>query len=190
MNGKRRARAIRKSGRTHEEYVLLPLKLQHGFKVWTYKRWEAACREKKRLPSRIIVRDMPFTTIYGTQGKTEFWLRATDAAPAKGIAGGTPEKPLVCRIECKNQEASGSIDEKLPYLVMTLENFPEEDIILAAHIPGARVGAQEWLKKAIRNRELATEKSRSKRIILLSGDTEENTFRSWAYAAFHKDGGG
>jgi hypothetical protein len=73
----------------------------------------------------------PYTTLYGSEGTTEFMIRAENAEH-------TPEFPienapgqLVCRIECKWQQTAGSVDEKFPYLYLScVEAMPEKNIII------------------------------------------------------------
>lgn len=109
----------------------------HGFR-------EVAFSEYKRLssllpgltPPDLLVRRVPYTSIYGHQGVTEFL--AVSAA-----------RSLAVRIECKWQQSKGSVDEKFPYLYLNcVQAMPESEIILLIDGNGYKPGALAWLKQA------------------------------------------
>ena len=89
-----------------------------------------------------LVKNYPYTSIYGHEGKTEFL-----AVSAR--------RNLRVRIECKWQQCSGSVDEKFPYLMENCRIMPEDRIIILVDGGGYKPGALAWLKKAA---EACTEK--------------------------------
>lgn len=78
----------------------------------------------------ILLKNAPYDSIYGGKCRSEFLL----CYEGRRI-----------RIECKTQNAHGSVDEKLPYLFnnMTLKNDEESIVILEGN--GFRPGARDWL---------------------------------------------
>jgi hypothetical protein len=96
--------------------------------------------------------NVPFTTIYNHDGNTEFLLIS--------------ERYNTCaRIECKWQQVSGSVDEKLPYLYLNaIEAMPENTIIILIDGQGWKHGAIQWLKDAVASKKYSNEINRSKQI--------------------------
>jgi hypothetical protein len=85
----------------------------------------------------LLLSDVPYTSIYGHSGKTEF------LALSKRLG-------LNMRIECKWQQSSGSVDEKLPYLYLNcLEAMPEDQILIIIDGEGFKPGAKNWLREAV-----------------------------------------
>lgn len=84
----------------------------------------------------VLVRRVPYTSIYGACSTSEFVLRWNDHS---------------VRIECRVQETSGSVDEKFPYLFQNArDRMPEPEVHLLLYGDGARVQAVEWLKRQCR----------------------------------------
>lgn len=82
-----------------------------------------------------LLRNAPYTSIYGCQSRSEFLYR--DCRLGRDI-----------RIECRWQQVAGSVDEKMPYLYMNaLLAMPEHEIWLVVEGGGARPEAIEWLKR-------------------------------------------
>ena len=82
----------------------------------------------------ILFKNVPYESIYGTKCRSEFLLRYEGRS---------------IRIECKSQESAGSVDEKLPYLMMNFtEKVTEEETIIITHGEGFRDGAIKWLREA------------------------------------------
>ena len=103
-----------------------------GFDVVNYKIWES---NKDKFGKELLLCNVPYQTIYGHNGKTEFVLLSeTDG--------------LEIRIECKWQQVSGSVDEKYPYLYLNCMQMPEETVFIIVDGGGAKKGAVEWLKDA------------------------------------------
>lgn len=73
------------------------------------------------VPQRYVIRNYPHTSIYGTPGRKEAYI----VAPAS--IGFTCDEHETVRIlvEAKWQEASGSVDEKMPFV---WQSFLESDI--------------------------------------------------------------
>tara|TARA_R110000851_G_scaffold103269_1_gene220123 strand:+ start:1243 stop:1722 length:480 start_codon:yes stop_codon:yes gene_type:complete len=82
----------------------------------------------------MLWKNVPYESIYGTKCRSEFLLAYNNRE---------------IRIECKSQESSGSVDEKLPYLVQNFtEKVKEEETIIIHHGDGFRAGAINWLREA------------------------------------------
>ena len=82
----------------------------------------------------ILYRNVPFKSIYGTLSRSEFVAQSTRLGRR-------------VRIECKNQDVSGSVDEKLPYLFLNMRDQTEEnEIVFVMSGDGFRNGAIAWLK--------------------------------------------
>lgn len=104
------------------------------------------------LPADLLLEDVPYTSIYGHSGKTEF-LALSDRLGLK------------MRIECKWQQANGSVDEKLPYLYLNcLEAMPEDQIMIVIDGEGFKPGAKAWLRAAVEEKRYRTPASAHKSI--------------------------
>jgi len=120
------------SGNTLERTVIATLESK-GFESEMYRKW---AKHPERYGNELLLRNVPFETIYGHRGNTEFLLRSERYA-------------LEIRIECKWQQSAGSVDEKFPYLYMNcVERMPEQRIIIIVDGGGAKLGAVTWLKEA------------------------------------------
>ena len=97
---------------------------------------------------RNIKRNAPYTSFYGNgQARTEFainvnWIIETIQANS-------------ARIEVKNQNIAGSVDEKLPDMLCKFwgEKYPEPVILFVLNGEGYKAGAKEWFKRCIENPE-------------------------------------
>lgn len=119
------------------EHVVMDTLSGKGFRVVPW-------RDYRKLPaafgSEVLVRDVPYDSIYGHAGKTEFVLHS-------GSRG------LSIRIECKWQQSPGSVDEKFPYLYLNaVEAMPEPSVFILVDGGGAKPGAVTWLRNAAHNR--------------------------------------
>lgn len=154
-----------KSGRILEGVIRSTLEgpRAHGFQVMDVGEYRLA-KQHARLPDRYLVKDFPYETIYRTKGETEFLLECNHVSATEAF----PEQPdFVCRIECKYQATSGSVDEKFPYLYLScVEAMPEKNIIILMEAKGARVEAVRWLTEAVRSQRYDPQKK--KRIVLMS----------------------
>lgn len=138
-----------------------------GFSLLSYKEWAG----KMRRPLRSVVRGVPFTTIYGTPGRTEF-----------GLVLDSPE--VYARVECKWQNTSGSVDEKFPYLAETFAAVDDPAVIL--------VYGGDWFEKSprgtaaiawMRARLSLLEQSGAKQIARVMTLAE---FMSWSQTRFSR----
>ena len=89
----------------------------------------------------LLVRRVPYQSIYGHRGVTEFLA----VSASRGLA---------IRIECKWQQSQGSVDEKFPYLYLNcIHAMPEREIILLIDGNGYKPGALAWLKQAVASQD-------------------------------------
>jgi len=84
-----------------------------------------------------IVKNWPYVSVYSSGDKTR--RGRTEIVFIKG-----KEKPI--RIECKWQQADGSVHEKYPYTIMSLYNCPEDRCILIYAGDAIVDDAIGWLK--------------------------------------------
>lgn len=106
-----------------------------GFTAVSHTDWIA---QPDAYPTDLLLKSVPFTTIYGSQGHTEFVLRS-------------PRLNGDVRIEAKWQQTPGSVDEKLPYLYLNASHFetmPEAHVVIVIDGGGWRDGALAWLRTA------------------------------------------
>jgi hypothetical protein len=107
--------------------------LSKGFTLINYRKWQKA---PEKYGKELLLTNVPFTTIYKHFGNTEF-LASSEKYNFK------------IRLECKWQQVSGSVDEKLPYLYLNcIEAMPEDYIIIIIDGGGFKAGSITWLKEA------------------------------------------
>jgi len=118
--------------------------------------------------SELLLKNVPYTTLYGSRGYTEFLLRSS-------------KYNLETRIECKWQQKAGSVDEKLPYTYLNcVEAVPEDDVIILVDGGGFRDGSISWLRQAAANR-LHVPTGKPNKIVRVMSTTE---FMTWANNTF------
>lgn len=152
------------SGNTLERTIMGTLESKN-FEVEYYRHWK---KNPSRYGGELLLRNVPYTTIYGHKGNTEFLLKSE-------------HYDLEIRIECKWQQVSGSVDEKFPYLYLNcLERMPEETIIIVVDGGGAKEGAVRWIKEAAETKKYGNELSAEKdlRVMDLTG------FLTWSNKTF------
>jgi hypothetical protein len=138
-------------GRTLESTIISTLQ-QKGFIVVPFSKWK---ENPAAFDAEILLTNVPYETIYGHKGKTEFKIVSKHFGEY--------------RIECKWQQSSGSVDEKFPYLYLNcIEKMPEENIIIIIDGQGAKQGAVEWLQQAARQKLYTNEITKSKNIKVMS----------------------
>lgn len=138
-----------------------------GFELVRYREWE---KNKEKFGSELLLENIPFKTIYGHNGNTEFLLISQTYH-------------LQVRIECKWQQVAGSVDEKLPYLYLNaIEAMPETALIILIDGAGWKPGALTWLKDAVKQKRYTSETNRSKEISVLS----LTEFFTWANQTFNR----
>ena len=120
-----------KNGSRLERFVAEDL-VNAGFSIMTYKQY---CRRvDSTLPDYFVVKEVPFTNIYGLPGKTEFVIH-------------TPEETI--RVECKSQDTPGSVREKIPFAVLNaIQRFPEEKVLIILEGEEMPKEITKWARKA------------------------------------------
>ena len=116
----------------------------HGFREVSFAEYEKIA-SGSTLPGvpvpDLLVRRVPYQSIYGHRGVTEFLA----VSASRGLA---------IRIECKWQQSQGSVDEKFPYLYLNcIHAMPEREIILLIDGNGYKPGALAWLKQAVASQD-------------------------------------
>jgi hypothetical protein len=124
-----------------------------GFQIIKYREW---VKYPSKFGKELLLENVPFKTIYDHHGNTEFLLISE-------------KYNLQIRIECKWQQVSGSVDEKLPYLYLnTIEAMPENTIMILIDGSGWKLGALKWLKDAVKQKKYTTEKNKNKNIMIFN----------------------
>lgn len=140
------------SGNTLEKTVIGTL-ISKGFQAVMYRDY---IKKPGSYGDELLLRNIPFTTIYGHQGNTEFLIRSK-------------KYNLKIRIECKWQQSSGSVDEKFPYLYLNcVEAMPENDIIIIVDGGGAKQGAINWLRSAAENKMYISDNNKGKQVKVMN----------------------
>ena len=103
------------------------------FEIVQYRDWK---KSPEKYGSELLLLRAPYETIYKHKGVTEFLLKSKKY-----------NKDI--RIECKWQQVSGSVDEKLPYLYLNIIECPEKEAIVIIDGDGWKKGAIQWLRDAI-----------------------------------------
>jgi len=135
------------------------------FVVAAYRAWQ---KNPAKFGEEVLLTNAPYETIYKHRGHTEYLLRSKRF-----------NKEI--RIECKWQQVSGSVDEKLPYLYLNcIETMPEKEIIIVIDGDGWKKGAIEWFKEAVTNRRY-TDKASLGRVVRIFNLKE---FITWANKEF------
>lgn len=143
------------------ERTVVPTFEAHGFEIVAYSAWS---KKPDNYGTELLLKNVPYTTIYNQKGFTEFLVKSERFG-------------LNVRIECKWQQSSGSVDEKLPYLYLNcIETMPEMDIIIIAGGGGMKPGAIPWLKAAVSQKKYVLPGMPDKNIQVFS--IEE--FMAWA----------
>jgi hypothetical protein len=123
------------SGRILEGIVENAL-ITKGLQVVTYKEW---VKNKAAYSEELLIKKVPYEGLYKHSSHTEFLVLSK-------------EHNIHTRIECKWQQSSGSVDEKLPYLFLNCtEKMIEPHIIVLLDGGGAKQGAIDWFKSSCEN---------------------------------------
>ena len=139
VDGKERKQIAAKGGRASKqgkvlEQTIIPTFQSRGFQHVPYSKWK---KRPENFGEELLLGNVPYTTIYGHRGYTEFLVKSV-------------RFNLNHRIECKWQQSGGSVDEKLPYLYLNcIEAIPENNIIIVAGGGGMKKGAVPWLKTTV-----------------------------------------
>ncbi len=138
-------------GRTLESLIISTLE-QKGFRKIPFKEYAQGLN---LYGDELLLTNVPYETIYGHQGKTEFKIQS--------------KRHGEYRIECKWQQSSGSVDEKFPYLYLNcIEKMPEANIIIIVDGQGAKPGAVNWLRQAVKFKLYTNESNRDKHIQVMN----------------------
>ena len=130
-----------------------------------YRKW---VKKPEKYGNELLLRNVPFETIYGHNGNTEFLIKSD-------------YYDLEIRIECKWQQSSGSVDEKFPYLYLNcIEKMPESTIIIIVDGGGAKEGAVEWLNSAAKSSKYWKHDKPEKQILVM----DLQSFIIWANNTF------
>lgn len=136
MPGRTQGNAANSSGNVLEQTVISTMTAK-GFVSVSYSEW---VKHPDAYDGELLLKNVPYDTIYGHNGKTEFLLKSAS-------------RGLEIRIECKWQQAAGSVDEKFPYLYLNcVETMPESHIIILVDGGGYKQGAINWLNTAVNSR--------------------------------------
>ncbi len=81
-----------------------------------------------------LLRNAPYESIYGCKSRSEFLFRHFRSG-------------VDLRIECKNQEQPGSVDEKFPYVLQNAIKVKEHNVLIVLGGRGPRTPAINWLKR-------------------------------------------
>ncbi len=124
------------SGNTLEQAVKSVFQSK-GFTIISYSEW---AKSPDGYGEEVLLRNAPYTSIYGHRGRTEFLAISA-------------RYNFKIRIECKWQQSSGSVDEKLPYLYLnSIEAMPENHIVIIIDGDGFKEGAVSWLRRAVQEK--------------------------------------
>ena len=124
-----------------------------GFEIVMYREWS---KNPENYGKELLLKNVPFKTIYGHGGNTEFLLISE-------------KYDLRIRIECKWQQVKGSVDEKLPYLYLnSIEAMPEKDIMILIDGDGFKKGAKTWLRNAVKRKLYTDETNKDTNVMVFS----------------------
>lgn len=113
------------------EQMMVPVFEANGFAVM----YEREYRKLDIKPERCVLRNAPYTTIYGHPGRTEFVI----------VCGSRR-----VRVEAKHMGSAGSVDEKIPYMLLNgIESYPEKEVVFVLDGSGWKKGALQWLRDRI-----------------------------------------
>lgn len=132
-----------------------------GFEIVRYREWKT---HPEKYGNELLLTNAPFNTIYKHKGNTEFLAKSD-------------RYHFEIRIECKWQQVSGSVDEKLPYLYLnTIEAMPENKIVIVIDGSGFKEGAITWLREAVLQKKYTDSSNRHKTIEIFT----LSEFITWA----------
>jgi len=143
------------------EGVIRAIKLV-GFIECSARELNAANNDMFRKDHRILVSNMPYKTIFGTPGRREYFLQSPEWSG---------------ELECKFQNAGGSVDEKMVYVAETLKRTPLDRLALV-------YGGAYWTKQKrgqaviqwLRDEALAINHTCQKELLVMTLDE----FIAWA----------
>jgi|7_EtaG_2_1085326.scaffolds.fasta_scaffold23306_2 hypothetical protein len=121
-----------KSGKGREEYIRNLIR-ERGVPIMT----NAAYKKLKSKPEEVWITNPDYRSIYEHNGRSD-GLLIRDSVPR-------------LRLEQKNQNVAGSVDEKIPYMVENLREgkFPEPKVVFIVEGNGYKEGAVEWMEREV-----------------------------------------
>ncbi len=133
-------------GRANRSGKVLESIVEGALKTHEYVEVGSHLKKKDRLAYLVVDSTIPKRYarevhlgkgIYGTDIYVEFYII------------GCPSIPAII-IECKWQQVGGSVDEKLPYVNLTIQNCYPAPAIVLIDGGGMKTGAIDWLTKQIK----------------------------------------
>ena len=141
-----------------------------------YKTWVALSIFDRR--GRKLICNAPYTSIYAAVGQ----LAGRDVRVSRSeFIISDDATDTFCRVECKWQAVSGSVDEKLPYVYLNaIESWEEKEIIVLIDGKGWKQNAVNWLKDAVDGRRWREPSDNRNISVFNLGE-----FIQWAQYRFH-----
>ena len=119
----------------------------------TYPQW---VKNKEQYGRELLIKNVPYTSIYTHESKTEFLLISD-------------KYKVNARIECKWQQAAGSVDEKFPYMFFNYtQQVSEPLVIILLDGGGAKKGAVNWIKGMCAKFNVEQSKTTQRRLEIMS----------------------
>lgn len=124
-----------------------------GIEKVNYTQW---IKNKLKYGEELLLKNIPYTSIYQHETKTEFLLSSE-------------KYQINARIECKWQQAAGSVDEKFPYLFLNYTQQVQEPLVIVLlDGGGAKKGAVHWLRQACAQFNLEQRNSTKRRLEVMN----------------------
>jgi hypothetical protein len=163
------------SGKILEQQVTNALLIK-GFTTIKHKDWIKLTSEQKK--GRKLISDAPYTSIYASIGE-KAGIKTRSSRSEFIISD--DQTDTFCRVECKWQAVSGSVDEKLPYVYLNaIESWEEKEIIVLIDGKGWKQNAVNWLKDAVDGRRWREPSDNRNISVFNLGE-----FIQWAQYRFH-----
>lgn len=109
------------------------LRLELSKRGFLFREHDADSNNFDMFTARIVVTNVPYQSLYGGTSRSEFVIYC---------------EGRTIRCECRQQCATGSVDEKFPYLLRNaIECAPEREVLILYGGDGARPSAIAWLKR-------------------------------------------
>ena len=118
-----------KNGKRLEDLVETEL-CKYDIDVLSYNEWVNDVTKVSENVKGVLIKNAPYINVYGSKSRGEFLLFLDGF--------------LDTRIECRSQTVTGSVDEKLPYLLENCKAFDEKNVIVVLEGSGYRKRAKEW----------------------------------------------
>ena len=166
-----------KSGKILEGVVSNAL-IPRGFDIIPYREWIKLTQAQKE--QRYLIKNAPYISIYKVAETEHVPTPSSQSLSRSEFIISDPQNNIFCRVECKWQAVSGSVDEKLPYVYLNaIERWEEKEIIILIDGKGWKKGALYWLKKAVETRKMRT-KNDDRKIMVM----DMVQFQTWCQSCF------